>query len=283
MVKKVTMTIPENLFVGTSSWSSADWVGPFYSPNLKPGQFISAYARRFRAVEIDATYYSIPARSVVEGWREKTPPGFIFSAKVPSVITHQKVMKDCQAEFTAFLQTMELLGDRLGPLLLQFPYFNKNAFPSREPFERLLRPFLKSLPKEFKFALEIRNKNWISWDFLELLREHSVTFALVAQAWMPRIDTLAKALDLATGEFCYARFIGDRQGIERKTQKWDKVIEDKTAEMIVWIDELKKIVNKGVRTYAFFNNHYAGFAPGSVKIFEDLWAQGPTTRQSDES
>ena len=181
------------------------------------------------------------------------------------------MLKDCQAEFTTFLKNMSLLAERLGPLLLQFPYFNRNTFASREPFEKLLRPFLQTLPKEFKFALEIRNKNWLSWDFLELLREHSVAFALVAQAWMPRIDTLAKALDLVTSDFAYVRFIGDRKGIEAKTTRWDKLIEDKTPEMTVWINELKKIVGRGVKTYAFFNNHYAGFAPGSVKQFEDLW------------
>ena len=137
----------------------------------------------------------------------------------------------------------------------------------------MLRPFLKGLPKEFKFALEIRNRNWISWDFVELLRDHSVAFALVAQAWMPPIDRLARALDIVTGDFAYARFIGDRKDIEAKTKKWDNLIEDKTSEMTVWTDELRKIVNKGVRTYAFFNNHYAGFAPGSVKLFEDLWAK----------
>lgn len=269
----MAMALPDNLLVGTSSWSSSDWLGPFYPPNLKPGQFIEAYARRFRAVEIDSTYYSIPSPHVVAGWREKTPPGFVFAAKIPGMITHEKVLKDCQTEFTTFLKNIELLGDRLGPLLLQFPYFNRNVFASREPFEKLLRAFLQALPKDFKFALEIRNKNWLSWDFLELLRDHSVAFALVAQAWMPRIDTLAKALDLLTADFAYVRFIGDRKGIEAKTKKWDKLIEDKTPEMTVWINELKKIVDKGIKTYAFFNNHYAGFAPGSVKLFEDLWVK----------
>lgn len=272
MVKK-PMSFPANLLVGTSSWSSSDWLGPFYPPNLKPGQFIDAYARKLPAVEIDSTYYSIPPPHVVAGWREKTPPGFIFAAKVPGAITHEKVLKDCQAEFTQFLRNISLLGDRLGPLLLQFPYFNRNVFPSREPFEKLLKPFLAALPKEFRFVLEIRNKNWLSWDFLELLREHRVAFALVAQAWMPPIDTLAKALDLVTSDFAYARFIGDRKAIEAKTKRWDRLIEDKTSEMSVWVKELKKITDKGVKTYAFFNNHYAGFAPGSVKQFEDLWEQ----------
>ena len=136
------MPFPANLLVGTSSWSSSDWLGSFYPANLKPGQFIEAYARKFPAVEIDSTYYSIPPPHVVASWREKTPPGFIFAAKVPGVITHEKVLKDCQAEFTSFLNNISLLGDRLGPLLLQFPYFNRNAFPSREPFDNLLKPFL---------------------------------------------------------------------------------------------------------------------------------------------
>lgn len=272
-MKILCMAFAENFYVGTSSWSSKDWVGPFYPENLKPSQFIAAYARRFRAVEIDATFYSIPARAVVASWKEKTPDGFIFAAKVPRVITHDKVLKDCQQELAAFLKAMELLDDRLGPLLLQFPYFNRAAFPSRDHFDKLLRPFLKGLPRDFQFALEIRNKNWISWDFLELLREHSVAFALVAQLWMPGIDKLAKALDVVTGDFCYARFIGDRKGIEGKTRTWDKVIEDKTDEMKVWAGELKKVVDKGVRTYAFFNNHYAGHAPGSIKLFEEIWDQ----------
>ena len=110
-----------------------------------------------------------------------------------------------------------------------------------------------------------------------MLREHSVAFALVAHAWMPGIDTLAKALDLITADFTYVRFIGDRRRIENKTKRFDKVIEDKTEELSIWVDELKKIVNKGVKTYAFFNNHYAGFAPGSVKQFDDLWNRESVT------
>jgi uncharacterized protein YecE (DUF72 family) len=195
------MALPDNLYVGTVSWSKQDWVGSFYPANLKPPQFLEAYTRNFRTVEIDATFYSIPQRSTVSGWRDRTPDGFVFAAKIPRLITHQKTLSDCQKELSTFLKTMEILGNKLGPLLLQFPYFNKNVFASREQFDRLLRPFLDSLPKEFRFSVEIRNKNWISWDFLELLRERSVGFTLLAQAWMPRIDTLAKALDLVTGDF----------------------------------------------------------------------------------
>ena len=184
-VENCSMSLPDNLWVGTSGWSCGDWLGSFYPAHLKPSQYLEQYARRFRMVEIDSTFYSIPAAAVVAGWKARTPPGFVFSAAVPGVITHRKVLTECRHEFTAFLKAVELLGDRLGPLLLRFPYFNKEMFLSRHQFDRVLRPFLKTLPADFSFALEIRNKNWITWDFLELLREHSVAFTVVAQAWMP--------------------------------------------------------------------------------------------------
>src|SRR5215510_1196813 len=126
------MSLPENLWVGTSSWSTSDWLGPFYPPSLKPGQFIESCAQRFRAVEIDSTYYSVPPPHVVSSWRDKTPSGFVFAAKIPGVITHERVLKDCQTELNDFLTSIALLGDRLGPLLLQFSYFNQTVFPSRQ-------------------------------------------------------------------------------------------------------------------------------------------------------
>jgi uncharacterized protein YecE (DUF72 family) len=265
------MALPDNLYLGTVSWSKQDWVGSFYPANLKPAQFLEAYGRSFRTVEIDSTFYSIPQRSVVAGWRDRSPEGFVFAAKIPRVITHQKILSDCQKELSIFLNIMAALGDKLGPLLLQFPYFNKNAFASRAQFDKLLRPFLGSLPKEFRFSIEIRNKNWITWDFLELLREHSVGFTLLSQAWMPSIETLAKALDLVTGDFCYVRFMGDRKDLESKTHKFDRILEDKTGELTIWVRELKKIVAKGTQTYVFLSNYYAGYGPGSAKLFEELW------------
>jgi len=74
-----------------------------------------------------------------------------------------------------------------------------------------------------------------------------------------------------TGDFCYARFMGDRKELESKNQTFDKLLEDKSDEMQVWANELKKIVANGTKTYAFFSNYYAGYGPGSAKLFEDLW------------
>jgi uncharacterized protein YecE (DUF72 family) len=222
-------------------------------------------------VEIDATFYRIPSAATVEGWRDRTPEGFVFAAKVPRVITYMKRLQNCEREMTRFLSVMEALGEKLGPLLLQFPSFKQNVFPSRALFDERLRPFLKSLPGDFRFAVEIRNENWISRDFLELLREHGAAFVLLAQPWMPGIETLAEMTDCLTADFCYVRFMGDRKALESKTNKFDRIIEDKTGEMTVWARELKQIAGRADRLYVFFSNYYAGYGPGSAQAFAQLW------------
>ena len=146
------MTYPHipHLRLGTSSWSSEDWVGTFYPPGTTPADFLGAYAQHFDTVEVDSTYYRIPSESMVRNWRARTPPGFTFAAKFPQVITHEKVLQDCREELADFLRAMSLLEDRLGPLLLQFPYFNKKAFARPEDFLARLTPFLEELPGGFQ-------------------------------------------------------------------------------------------------------------------------------------
>ena len=95
----------------------------------------------------------------------------MFAANVPQVITHEKVLVDCDAEFKQFVDVMDILGEKLGPLLLQFGYFNKKAFIGVNDFLARLRRFLKKLPKDHKFAVEIRNKNWLVPQFIETLRK----------------------------------------------------------------------------------------------------------------
>jgi uncharacterized protein YecE (DUF72 family) len=268
----LSTTAIANLHLGTSSWSSEDWVGPFYPPGTPPAAFITEYAKHFDTVEVDATFYRIPAASMVKNWRERTPPGFIFAAKIPQVITHEKVLEDCAAELKQFLEAMDVLGDKLGPLLFQFPYFNKKAFMRPEDFvvERL-KPFLSKLPSGYSFAVEVRNKTFIGAPLLDLLRKHQIALALIDHSWMTPIDQLMKKFDLATGKFCYLRFLGDRKGIEEKTKHWDKVIVNREREMETWIPEIRRLLGSKRVVFAFFNNHYSGFAPGSIQLFHEIW------------
>jgi len=263
--------LPPQLRVGTSSWSSEDWLGVFCPEDTAPGDFITEYARHFDTVEVDSTFYRSPSPAMVRNWARRTPPGFVFAAKIPRSITHDKVMQDCQDELKEFLSAMDLLGDKLGPLLFQFPYFNKQAFPRPEDFLARLEPFLEKLPTGYAFALETRNKNWLSEKFLDVLRTHNVALALIDHPWMTPVDQLVKKYDPVTADFTYIRWLGDRKGIEAMTQQWNRTIVNRQREMDTWIPVIDRLLERRLRIYAYFNNHYAGFAPGSISLLLDTW------------
>ena len=260
-----------NLRLGTSSWSSQDWVGVFYPAGTAPADFISEYAKHFDTVEVDSTFYRTPSPAMVRNWAARTPDGFLVAAKFPQVITHERVLVDCASEVSEFLKAMDLLGDKLGPLLIQFPYFNKQAFPQPHDFLLRLSNFLEQLPNDRAFAVELRNKYWINDRFLDLLRARNVALALIDHPWMTPVEQLVTGQDVVTANFAYLRWLGDRKGIEERTQRWDKIIIDRTREMETWIPIIRALLKRGINILGFFNNHYAGFAPGSIKLFREMW------------
>ena len=257
--------------VGTSAFTAAGWEGSFYPAGLKPAEYLCYYAQEFDAVEVDSTFYRIPPISTVRGWAAKTPEKFLFAAKIPQSITHEKALVDCESELTSFLKTMDALGEKLGPLLFQFPYFNKQAFKSAGEFLARLRPFLKGLPAGYRFAVEIRNKNWLDARFAETLRERGVALALIDQAWMPHIGEVLEKIDPITADFTYIRWLGDRKAIEETTKSWDKTIIDRRRELEEWVEACRKFDQRNISIFAFANNHYAGHAPATVRLFWDLW------------
>jgi uncharacterized protein YecE (DUF72 family) len=255
--------------IGTSAFTASGWPGTFYPEGMKPADYLTYYATKFDTVEIDSTFYRTPSAKVVEGWRAKTPPGFMISAKVPQDITHEKCLVDCEGDFDKFIETMNILGDRRGLLLLQFPYFNREAFKTGDEFTARLKPFLKKLPKKRRFAIEIRNKSWLNVKFADLLREFNVALVLQDQAWMPLPSGMA--FDYLTADFTYVRLLGDRKGIEKETMVWDKVIVNRSKELHSWVDVCHASMKRGVSTYVYVNNHYAGHAPATVAQFLKLW------------
>jgi uncharacterized protein YecE (DUF72 family) len=258
-----------DLYIGTSAFTAAGWEGPFYPAGMKPADYLSFYATNFGSVEVDSTFYRIPSASTVIGWNRKTPDDFVFAVKVPQDITHEKILVDCDAEMKEFVRVMDLLGDKLGPMLLQFPYFNRSVFTAGAQFLARLKPFLKKLPKDHRFAVEIRNKNWLDASFGGLLREHGIALALQDQSWMPM--PWGYEFDPITSDFTYVRWLGDRKGIERLTKSWDKTIVDRTSQLKTWVDYLQPIKKRGVTIFAYANNHYAGHAPATIEQFLKMW------------
>jgi len=271
------------LRIGTSAFTAAGWPGTFYPEGLPEREYLTYYATKFNAVEVDSTFYRTPSNATVQGWDRKTPPGFLFAAKVPQVITHEKVLVDCDQEFKEFVTTMDLLGEKLGPLSLQFGYFNKKAFVGVNDFLARLRPFLKKLPKGHRFAVEIRNKNWLVPQFVETLRDRGVALALIDQAWMPRPALWFEKFDPITADFTYVRWLGDRKGIEEQTKTWNKIIVDRRADLSEWAEILGKLHKRKIQILAFANNHYAGYGPGTVEMFKELWRKQVKETRADKS
>jgi uncharacterized protein YecE (DUF72 family) len=266
------LTMPE-LLIGTSAFTADGWEASFYPRGMKPADYLSFYATKFNAVELDNTFYRAPALSTVKGWAAKTPPGFLFAAKIPQVITHEKVLVDCDSDLRHFLTTMDALGEKLGPLLFQFGYFNRSKFKSPAEFLAILKPFLKKLPRDHQFVIEIRNKAWLDAPFADLLREHGVALALIDQSWMPRLWELPQKFDPLTSDFTYVRWLGDRKGIEEQTKTWNKIVVNRGTDLKSWVDFLRRFAQnmKLLKIFAFANNHYAGHAPATVNSFLSLW------------
>jgi uncharacterized protein YecE (DUF72 family) len=258
------------IHLGTSAFTAAGWEGSFYPAGMKPADYLTYYATKFSTVEVDSTFYRTPSAATVNGWARKTPDRFLFSVKVPQAITHEKMLVGAEAEFKQFVETMDLLGEKLGPMVLQFPYFNRTKFKSGGEFLKLLTAFMKKLPAGRQFAVEIRNRSWLDARFAGALRDRNVALVLQDHSWMPRPAQLFEKFDPITADFTYIRWLGDRKGIEQRTKTWDVVIVDRTQELAEWVEIVRKVHKRRIQIFAYANNHYAGHAPATVEQFQQM-------------
>jgi uncharacterized protein YecE (DUF72 family) len=261
---------------GTSSWSEKSWIGPFYPPGTKPADMLAFYATQFETVEADTTYYRVPPREMVRGWRTKTPEGFVISAKFPRSVVHggedakpdaKKVLEwnAVGGDVESFLDAMGELGPKCGPLVVQLPYFNRGAFAGLRPFLDRLEPFLDRLPDGFRYGVEVRNKNWIGAELCDALRRRKIALVLVDIAYMPHPADFAAQIDLVTADFAYARLIGDRKAVEAKTETFDRIVLDQSSRLDRWAELLRGLRSRVRETFAYANNHYAGFGPATIR------------------
>jgi uncharacterized protein YecE (DUF72 family) len=164
---------------------------------------------------------------------------------------------------------MDVLGTKLGPIVLQFPFFNKSAFQDRHEFLDRLVPFLGKLPNSYKFGVEIRNRGWLDAEFASLLRDRNIALVLQDRSWMPSPWDLK--FDPITADWTYIRWLGDRKAIERQTMTWDKTIIDRSSEFSSWVDFCYQVIKRGVLVYAFANNHFSGHSPATIEQFRNIW------------
>lgn len=244
----------EGLYLGTSGWSYEDWEGTVYEPGTPPGGRFAQYAACFSTVEIDSTFYGTPRRTTVQRWRELAPRGFLFAAKFPREITHEKNLVNCRREAEAFVRTMEGLGDKLGPLLLQLP--PDFTAQGRDALQR----FLDELPDGPRYAVEVRHRSWVGSDLPDVLRERRVALTLVDYPRMPRLDE-------ATAPFGYIRLLGDRREFPSGHTHAKK---DRDDDLRYWSGVVDRFLSEGREVFLYANNHYQNHSPSTVERFLEI-------------
>jgi uncharacterized protein YecE (DUF72 family) len=244
--------------VGCSSWTSDSWWGKVYPTGIADAERLRFYARRFDTVEVDSTYYRPPSPSMVRGWAAKTPSGFRFTLKLTRDFLDPK--KPVEAEPLAqFTTTVRLLGEKLGPVLLQFAPWVK---PGRAT--GFLTELLDALDPGLRYAVELRDAGWFQgatreWLLAELTRRRmALTWSFLTYVDVP---------PEVTTDFLYLRFIGDHDTIPADTHGAIRV--DRRPETKLWADRLKARLDEVNEAYVFFNNHFAGFAPDSATLFQE--------------
>lgn len=250
--------------LGTQGWNYDSWVGPFYPPGTRVGEFLTVYSRAFEAVEVDSTFYAVPPSKTVAGWASKVPDGFTFSLKLPQEITHERRLRDADDTLEEFIRRARELGNKLGPILIQLgPDFATSELPA-------LVSFLPKLPTDLRFAIEFRQRGWINDGVLALLAEHHVSLALTDGRWLPRKQMLALA-SRPTSDFIYLRWMGP----DRSIVDFSRIQVDRTRELESWAGVLWELAEQGFDVYGYVNNHFAGHSPSSTRDLQKLIGQRP--------
>ncbi len=206
----------ENIFLGTSGWSYTEWEGVFYQKGEK--RKLRAYSKIFKTAEIDSTFYRYPSKGMVMGWLRYSPSDFVFTAKLPKLITHDKKLGlrgDVKTDLDNFLELMRPLqtGGKLACLLIQLP-------PKYDYNPENLDSFFGLLDSNFKYAVEFRNLSWMRDETWDLLKKYDVAYTIVDEPLLPPEVHL-------TADLAYFRWHGrgkklwfDYQYTEEELEPW---------------------------------------------------------------
>jgi len=235
-------------WIGTSGWAYRHWrSGVFYPEGLKSADQLAHYATIFDCVELNSTFYHTPRETTIRTWLERTPKAFLFAYKGARTITHLRRLRDVD-EITQFvISRAALLGDKLGPILWQFP-------PGFHCDLERLAAFLRLLPGPYRYAFEFRHESWFHEECYRLLREHNA-----ALVWgdTPRYP-LVKEI---TADFVYARLHGHEVLYASCYSQ---------AELEEWAADFRRALRQGKDVFVFFDNDAEGYAPHNALTLREI-------------
>ena len=229
------------VLAGTSGYSYKEWKGSFYPEKLAADAMLRFYAERFSTVEINNTFYRMPAETMLSGWAGEVPDHFAFTLKAPRRITHDKRLKSVATDVAEFVRRAAVLGPKLGPLLFQLPPFMKKDLA-------VLGDFLGAVPPGRQIAVEFRHPSWQDDAVYETLRAHD---AMLCAADTDDGDPPPL---VATAKLGYLRL--------RRVGYTD-------PDLRTWVKRIA--AQPWTRAYVYFKHEDEGLGPKFAARFVKLW------------
>ena len=199
-----------NIKIGCTGWSYSGWSGTFYPKNVKSSDWLKYYSRIFDITEINSTFYRIPDQSITKRWHDDTPDSFRFTAKFPSIITHEKRLEKVNSDVFSFLAALTPLYQKISALILQLP--PSLSFNEAKP---RLENLFSALPDDLLYPIEGRHESWFSGEAIDYLKEKN--YCLV---WN-EVFGVNNPMPI-TSNYLYVRLIGDRSILDSEFGKVTK-------------------------------------------------------------
>lgn len=235
--------------IGCSGWSYRDWPGLAYPAGAPSSTWFGHYAAMFDTVELNTTFYRLPDATTVEKWRNQAPKGFCYAVKVGRFGTHRKKLLDPEPWLARHLERAELLGDHMGPHLVQLPPRWKRS-PAR------LDEFLDVAPRRIRWAVEVRDPSWLHDDVFDVLARHGAALCLH--------DLVADHPWERTADWTYVRFHGPNAVEAAYQGRYGKRRLQPAARLLsAWVDD-------GCDLYAYFNNDWEANAVHDARTLREL-------------
>jgi uncharacterized protein YecE (DUF72 family) len=220
-------------YVGCSGWQYREWRGPVYPVEARTRDWFALYAQMFDTVELNSTFYRLPAATTFDRWAEAAPPGFVYALKLGAFGSHRMKLRDAASWLPNHVERVRRLGPALGPTVVQLP-------PKwRRNVERL-DEFLAETPRDMRWAVELREPSWLHDDVFATLERHGAALCIH--------DLLADHPWIRTTDWSYVRFHGPRALSNPYHGRYgSRRLEAAGERLSAWLDA-------GFDVYAYFNN-----------------------------
>lgn len=233
------------IMIGTSGWQYRHWRNRFYPPGVPTGRWLEFYAERFATVELNASFYRLPERATFVDWRERTPADFTFAPKLSRYLTHLRRLRDPAESVARFLDRVDGLGDRLGPVLLQLP-------PNLTVDPGALDAVLAQFPPEVRVAVEPRHDSWWTASVRAVLERYGAALCWADRHGRPVTPTWR------TADFGYLRL---HEGLARPRPRYGP------AALTSWVRRIDAAFPADEPVYTYFNNDPHGAALVNAAMF----------------